>query len=151
MSVTPENSKPPVLSTLKRYKSRGPLGFILLTLLVVAVFSVLFIFDPAQHAFYPGCALYKLTGLYCPGCGGLRATHQLLHGRLLAAFHFNPLFIVALPLLFWAFARATSRYFRGESFVPALRPNWLWSSGVAILLFGIIRNLPFAAFAWMRP
>jgi hypothetical protein len=149
--VTAENSKPPVLSTVKRHKSRAPIGFTLVALFVVAIFAVLFIFDPAQHAFYPGCTLYKLTGLYCPGCGGLRATHQLLHGRLLAAFHFNSLFVAALPVLLWGCARATSRYLRGESFFPAIKTNWLWFSGVAILLFGILRNLPFAAFAWMRP
>ena len=40
---------------------------------------------------------------------------------------------------------------RGETFLPAIKSNWLWSSGLAILVFGIVRNLPFTAFAWMRP
>jgi hypothetical protein len=149
--VTLEILKPPVLSAVKRHKCRAPIGFGVATLLVLSIFAVLFIFDPAQHAFYPGCTLYKLTGLYCPGCGGLRATHQLLHGQIFAAFHFNPLFVLALPILLWAFARSILRYRRGETFLPAIKSNWLWSSGLAILVFGIVRNLPFTAFAWMRP
>ena len=26
-----------------------------------------------------GCVLHNLTGYYCPGCGGTRAIHALLH------------------------------------------------------------------------
>jgi hypothetical protein len=120
-------------------------------LLIFAALVVLFVFDPAQHAFYPGCALYKITGLYCPGCGVLRAVHQLLHGRILAAFHFNPLFVGALPLLLWGLGRAVLRHFDGKPFCPDPKPNWLWSCGALVVLFGILRNLPFGAFAWMRP
>src|SRR2546421_11472933 len=50
--------------------------------------AVLFWFEPTQHAFYPICAFHRTTGLLCPGCGSLRALHQLLHGQVAAAFHF---------------------------------------------------------------
>src|SRR5437762_10943363 len=120
----------------------------LLIVLVAAGCVVLFVFDPAQHAFYPGCALYKITGSYCPGCGGLRATHQLLHGRIFAAFHFNPLFVAALPILLWAFASGIRRRFERKPFSPPIKPNWLWSGGALLILFGILRNLPFAACSW---
>ena len=46
--------------------------WVAMALLVAAGTVVLFSFDPAQHAFYPGCALYRITGLYCPAavvCG----------------------------------------------------------------------------------
>jgi len=119
--------------------------------LVVAGTIVLFSFDPAQHAFYPGCALYKLTGLYCPGCGGLRATHQLLHGRIFTAFHFNPLFVATFPLWLWAFARAVQRCSQGRPFFPSIKGTWLWSGAAVVILFGVLRNLPFNSLAWMRP
>jgi hypothetical protein len=149
--MTAEISKPPIIFVAKRRKFRLPVWLALIGLLIAAGFFVLFVFDPAQHAFYPGCALYRLTGLYCPGCGGLRAVHQLLHGRILAAFHFNPLFVTTVPLLLWAFARAIYRYIHSEPFLPSLKVNWLWSFGVVVILFAIVRNLPFETFAWMRP
>ncbi len=52
---------------------------------------VLFCFDPARCAVYPVCTFHQLTGLDCPGCGSLRAMHQLLHGHFLSALHFNAL------------------------------------------------------------
>jgi hypothetical protein len=149
--MSAEFSKPPVLSTVKRHKFRPPVWLVLMASLMAAILALLFIFDPAQHAFYPGCALYKLTGLYCPGCGGLRAVHQLLHGRLLIAFRFNPLFVTTVPLLLWAIGRGIHRYVHSEPFLPSLKVTWLWSFGVVVILFAILRNLPFATFAWMRP
>ena len=38
---------------------------------------VLATYNPLEHRIYPICAFYKTTGLHCPGCGGLRATHHL--------------------------------------------------------------------------
>jgi len=149
--MTAEVSKPPVLSVVKQHKFRAPIWLVCSGLLATPVFFVLFVFDPAQHAFYPGCALYKFTGLYCPGCGGLRAVHQLLHGRIFTAFRFNPLFVVTVPLLLWACGKAIYRYGHGGPFLPPIKVNWLWSSGVVVILFGILRNLPFDTFAWMRP
>src|SRR5260370_36721099 len=60
---------------------------------------ILFLFDPNRYPFYPVCAFHKVTGLLCPGCGSLRAMHQLLHRHLAIAFHFNPLLITTLPVL----------------------------------------------------
>jgi TM2 domain-containing membrane protein YozV len=47
-----------------------------------AAAAVIFFYDPAVAAFFPSCPLRALTGLLCPLCGGLRAAHALLHGRV---------------------------------------------------------------------
>ena len=72
-------------------------GF-LLALAALGAAILLFLFDPAAHAFYPPCPLHALTGLDCPTCGGLRAAHLLLHGHLRAAFALNPFLFFALPV-----------------------------------------------------
>jgi hypothetical protein len=77
--------------------------------------------------------------------------HQLLHGRIFAAFHFNPLFVISLPLLLWAFGRAVYRCLHGAPLFPSIKTTWLWSCGIVCILFTIFRNLPFDTFAWMRP
>ncbi len=38
----------------------------------------------------PECFIHKMTGFYCPGCGGTRAAIYLLRGRVWTAFKYNP-------------------------------------------------------------
>ncbi len=40
-----------------------------------------------------------LTGLSCPGCGSQRAVHAMMEGDFKAAFGFNALFMLEIPLL----------------------------------------------------
>lgn len=136
------------------------------SLALLGALGVLFLFDPTQYAIYPACLFHKLTGWNCPACGSLRALHHLVHGRLTAAFHCNPLLIAAMVLIFWVAAcRVWSSAFkrsrtaeRPEGETPNLplpgwltRPSSLWLAIAAVIAFGVLRNLPFAAFAWMSP
>jgi hypothetical protein len=112
----------------------------------LAAAAGLFFFDPSQHAFYPRCFFKMMTGLDCPGCGGLRATHQLLHGHIRAAFALNPLFIAAIPVaaffsfraLFERITRRTSRRFLSHT-------TAVWICGILVIVFGVLRNLPWRA------
>jgi len=60
-------------------------------LLGTAPIILLRVFDPATSGIFPPCPIRYLTGLYCPGCGSLRAMHALLHGELARAWAMNPL------------------------------------------------------------
>ncbi len=104
---------------------------------------VLFSFDPAQHSFYPRCMLKQLTGLDCPGCGGLRATHQLLHGHVLTAFRLNPLLVTLAPLVAVWLVWAGVQRFRHRAFpeIP-LTPRRVWLLVAVTVGFSVLRNLP---------
>lgn len=106
--------------------------------------AVLFFFDPSTAGFYPVCALHELTGLQCPGCGGLRAVHQLSHGHLAAAWHLNPFVVALLPVGLWLGLREMARVLTGQQW-PGLvtRPVFGWLLAGALILFGILRNVPF--------
>ncbi len=109
--------------------------------LLVAL-GLLFFFNPAQHSFYPFCTFHRLTGWQCPGCGGLRAVHHLLHGELGTALRFNPLFVVALPLVAWLLVR---RWWRGSQAAPVphrTQARWAWTILAVLIVFWIVRNLP---------
>lgn len=113
---------------------------------------VLFLFDPTRSAIYPVCYFHKLTGWHCPGCGSLRALHHLTHGELTAAFHCNPLLIASLPVL----AVLAGRRLIWRRRKPAALPSSVklaapWIIVGVIVLFGVLRNLPYPAFEWMSP
>ncbi|HET9305213.1 MAG TPA: DUF2752 domain-containing protein [Candidatus Sulfotelmatobacter sp.] len=113
---------------------------------------VLRMYDPASSGIFPPCPVHYLTGLYCPGCGSLRAMHQLLHGNLRAAWAMNPLTCILLPFLMYGLAsEALSRVGgRGlpQVFLPAASIRVL--CGV-IIVFGIVRNLPMHPFDLLAP
>ena len=115
-----------------------------------AVLLVLFLFNPAQVPIYPVCLFHQWTGLNCPGCGSLRAMHQLLHGNVLQALQYNALLVGSLPLLGWLGFRLAKQHFSGG---PALqvRPRWLWTYVGAWIVFGIVRALPVPLFAAFSP
>ena len=63
--------------------------------------------DPHSPDFlFPACPFKALTGWNCPACGGLRMTHDLLHGDLAAAAVDNVFLLVGVPaLLAWILVR----------------------------------------------
>lgn len=117
-----------------------------------AAATLLFRFDPARFGFYPRCPLYVLTGYYCAGCGALRATHQLLHGHLLRALDYNAFFVLILPLLAYAgLSRALELAGRRPLPAPRVPGSAVWALLVVIMLFSVLRNLPYPPFAVLAP
>jgi hypothetical protein len=109
-------------------------------------------FDPAISGIFPPCPVHYLTGLYCPGCGSLRALHQLLQGNLRAAWAMNPLTMVLLPFLAYGMASEALSFWRGrglpQKFIPA---GWIWGLCTVVVLFGILRNLRLHPFDLLAP
>jgi len=121
------------------------------TLIVgVGAALLLFFFDPARVPIYPVCTFHRITGLNCPGCGSLRAMHELLHGNLRAALHFNAFVVLSLALFAWLGCRLIRRKLKNDS-TPVIRPFWLWIYLAAFLTFGILRELPVPLFAAFAP
>ena len=115
------------------------------TLAVGAVY--LFIFEPGKSGFFPACPFRALTGFTCPGCGGARGLHRLVHGDVVAAFQFNPLLVLALPFLLYALVRYTNAAFRGRPLEwNQLNAKHGWALVVVILSFWVFRNTPFYPF-----
>jgi hypothetical protein len=103
---------------------------------------VLYLFDPETAGFYPVCALHQLTGWQCPGCGSLRALHQLTHGNLAGAWRFNPLLVAVLPMGMWLGLREAVRWTLGWRWPGIItRPVIGWSLVIVAVVFGIARNL----------
>jgi len=121
-------------------------------LLAVMALVYLHIFNPATKSLYPTCPFYWATGCYCPGCGTLRALHQLLHGHLWTALGLNPLTVISLPLLGYWFVSEAKLAIAGFPLPRIhLRARTTWVLLGLILAYWILRNLPFYPFTVLAP
>lgn len=83
----------------------------------------------------------------CPGCGGLRATHDLTHGDVASALSSN---VLGIGLIVWIIAlwvRWTVRRSRGESARLFDVPMWgVVTLAVLVTVFTVFRWTPWGAF-----
>ncbi len=93
--------------------------------------------DPHNtNSVYPLCPFKMLTGWNCPFCGGLRMTHDLLHGDLAASINDNVFLLVGIPALVgWVVMRR--RLGRSALPVPAVL-----TIAVVAIVWTVLRNLP---------
>lgn len=120
---------------------------------VLAAWTAVAVVDPNEPGHYPACPLLRLTGLACPLCGGLRAAHDLAHGRVLEAADHNLLFVAALPVLLVLFLRWTAVRARGSTRpLVALTGRWVPTVLAVAVLFGALRNAPGVnLLQWLAP
>ncbi|CAL9389291.1 DUF2752 domain-containing protein [Streptomyces sp. enrichment culture] len=112
---------------------------------VAAAFAYVGAVDPNEPGHYPACPLLRYTGLYCPGCGGLRSAHAFVHGDLPAALGANAMAVAgyaafAVFMVYWLV-----RAVRGLPVRLNPRPLTLWVIGGVWAVFVIVRNLPFGS------
>jgi hypothetical protein len=141
---------PPILSRPASRRRSVVVGASVLGFVCAAMALTLFAFDPARYSFYPFCVFHRTTGMLCPGCGGLRAVHQLLHGHFVEAFRFNALFIASLLFLgCYGVLRLRARLAKRPG--PRLHVAWSVLALALVVLFGILRNFPFASNIGLAP
>ncbi|MFD7531001.1 DUF2752 domain-containing protein [Streptomyces sp. NPDC059849] len=109
---------------------------------VVGAFGYVGAVDPNQPGHYPVCPLLRFTGLYCPGCGGLRSAHAVAHGDLAAALGSNALAVVGYGVFAALWAVWAVRAWRGRPMSIAAKPAVWWGIGAVLLIFSVVRNLP---------
>lgn len=111
-----------------------------------------YIVSPSGVDFLPKCPLYATTGIYCPGCGSQRATHNLLHLNLIGVIHNNLLYLFAVILLAYHGIILFANKFLNKNWQSVLNhPKTPIVVLVIIILFWVLRNLPFAPFNWLAP
>jgi Protein of unknown function (DUF2752) len=106
--------------------------------------------DPHVSHSWGVCPLYYATGVYCPGCGSLRAVNDLTHGHLAAAASSNLLLVALIPVLGLLFTRWTLATWQGHDATFAPRIPRAVAIGLIVLVaaFCVARNLPGS---WLAP
>lgn len=144
--TAPTGTEPPAVAAapLSRWRRvRDPLLVGGLTLLATGYVALV---DPHEVGHYPLCPTKYLTGLDCPGCGGLRAVNSLAHGDVVTALDHNAFVVlVLLPLAVVLWVRWLVRAWRGTP--PPAEPPWwqrraaLWTLVGVMVAFTVLRNL----------
>ena len=112
----------------------------------------LFFLNPSEHSFFPKCALYMATGFSCPGCGSTRALYQLTHGDVLEAMRLNPGLMALITLGITDYVRFVVSVIRGNPFQTLFgRIKLLGALMGVMLVYGVIRNLPWPLFESLAP
>lgn len=100
------------------------------------------------------CTFHRLTGYLCPGCGGQRAIHALLHGNIIEAFHDNVLIILILPLLVFYYIVLGQGYLLSNKKFENygnFKTVYLYIFIAVLVLFFILRNIPYYPFTLLAP
>ena len=126
---------------------RGPL---LAAGALAAATLALHVRDPHVSHSWGVCPLYALTGIYCPGCGGLRGVNDLTDGHVAQAASGNLLLVLAIPFAAVFFARWTYGAWTGREVraVPAVPKAVTTGLIVLVVAFTLARNLPGS---WLAP
>ena len=114
--------------------------------------AVVWYFDPTTYRFFPPCPLFSLTGFACPGCGMTRGFHALFHGDIMAAIDYNALIPVFVLIFAGALITLASVAIRGKGLMRIeAAPKLIIGLFVLMVVFGVVRNLPYYPFSVLYP
>lgn len=128
-----------------RPRWRRLIGVASVGIAAVAASGYVWAVDPNSPGHYPVCPTRALLGIDCPGCGGLRGMHDLMHGNVTGALDHNFALIVIVPAALVLWALWAWRSWSG-SYPPVSSSAFRWrtraaiASLIALLVFGVVRN-----------
>lgn len=133
-------------------RARLAVGLAALVAVLLAAAAILYGLEPAGSVLLPPCPFKVLTGLACPGCGSVRAVHQLLHGNLTAALNLNALAVALFPLVGFDLVSLAAGALLDR------RPPRIFEAGragrivlMAVVCFWVLRNVPVLPFSVLAP
>ena len=114
-----------------------------ISLVLVAVAFMFYVFDPEKTALFPKCPFLMATGYECPGCGSQRAVHSILHLDFKSAFSRNALILFLVPYILLGIYL---EFFNGKRRFPKLEKIFFgkWAAIMVvsgILVYWVVRNL----------
>ena len=89
------------------------------------------------------CMIHAMTGYYCPGCGGTRATYALLHGKIITSLYYHPIVVYGVVVGGWFMISQTiERISRGKINIGMhYRDLYLWIALVIAIVNCLVKNL----------
>lgn len=137
--MTDNPRRQPAIDELTKRRIRLVVTVVALVLLVPGL-TLLYLYNPEEVSFFPPCMSKLITHYDCPGCGTTRALHNLLHGNIAAAWHYNRFLFVAVPFVIFLAAGMYSR--PGSRLRRASEWRWLAPlTLVVVVAWWVLRNV----------
>lgn len=88
------------------------------------------------------CLLRTFTGYYCPGCGGTRAMHALLHLQLWRSFCYHPLVPYGAAVYLWFMISHTIEKLSRHRLRVGMKwnPMWLWTALIILVINVLVKD-----------
>lgn len=118
------------------------IGWILI-LFLAAVTAVCAGYPKIVEKYLPTCLFWRITGLYCPGCGGTRAMIALQQGKLIHSFLYHPFVIYTVLIGGWFMISQTiQRLTKGRCAIGMkYRDGYLWVALALVIINFVVKNL----------
>ncbi len=110
---------------------------------IIVISALLYITNFNLGRYLLPCVFHKVTGLYCPGCGGTRAVTFLLHGRLWASFIYHPFVIYCTVLGGWFMISQTIERLTKHRLAIGMKYHdyYLWIVLAIVAINFVVKNL----------
>lgn len=117
-------------------------------------FYIYYKYNPTMPNWAVKCGFHELTSLNCPGCGGQRAIHALLHGHILEALRYNFIYVIGIPFFMYLYFYAINEYIlknRKQKNNFIFTAKFGFGFAIFIVTFFILRNIPIFPFTYLSP
>ena len=112
-----------------------------------AVFGAVLLTLDYNGVTLPYCLFNKITGLYCPGCGGTRSVRALLHGHLIKSLWYHPfVFYGAVMYAIYMITNTIKRYINHNFYGMKYKDIYIYIWIAILFLNVIIRNIMLVKF-----
>lgn len=92
---------------------------------------------------YIPCLINKVTGYYCPGCGGTRAVLSLFHGNVFESLKYNPVVAYGAFLFLWYMVSNTIEKISKGRFILGMNYNdaYIWIGFGIMMINFLLKNI----------
>lgn len=111
------------------------------SLRVWLVVGILYFFWVRVTGYALPCPVHSLTGYYCPSCGITTMMLCLSVGDFRQAFNANPAILILSPVIIWLIVCEEFSFFHREDWQRRVNGYLLGFVVVALLIYGICRNI----------
>ncbi len=88
------------------------------------------------------CIFYKITGLKCPSCGVTRMCFSILKGDFNAAYNYNRLIFILIPLIVVYFGYKVYQFItKGDTTPNKIEKILLILMMIILVIYAFIRNI----------